>query len=351
MRRRPPRPDAPPPTPTLADVARLAGVSAATVSRTLTQPATVRGETRQRVLDAVSALDYRPNRAARGLSTGRSGTLGMLVPDIANPFFAELIRSAQTAAHDHGKMLLVADTSRSEAHELDVLESLSGQIDGVIVCSPRFRTERLAPRVARLPMVFVNRRDDGVPSVLIDQGAIVRISVRHLEGLGHRHMVFLAGPDHLWSSQCRLDAVRSLDRTNGVDIEVIGAFEATFEGGARAAEAVVSSGATAVIAFNDVMAVGLMSRLATLGVSVPRDLSVVGSDDVPLSSMWTPTLTTISAPTRAAGESAVEVLCRSIDEGASAAKDVAAGRPEHPLRRIELEGHLVVRASTMELQG
>lgn len=339
-----------PPRPTLADVARLAGVSPATVSRTLTQGDTVRGETRQRVLSAVDALDYRPNRAARGLSTGRSGVLGMLVPDIANPFFAELIRSAQAAAYGRDKMLLIGDTSQSETQELDLLESLSGQIDGVIVCSPRLRIERLAPRIAGLPMVFVNRRDAGVASVLIDQSAIVRISVQHLQELGHRHLAFLSGPENLWSSQRRLDAARALERSEDLALEILGPFEPSFEGGAKAAEPLLASGATGVLAFNDVMALGIMSRLTAMGVSIPRDLSVVGSDDVPLSSMWAPGLTTVAAPTRAAGSSAVDLLCGLVEEEAGdAAEGGAAGAPV-PLRRIELEGHLVVRASTTEFR-
>ena len=136
--------------PTLADVARLAGVSPATVSRALSRADSVRGETRKRVMHAVQALDYRPNRAARGLSTGRSGALGMLVPDIANPFFAELIRSAQAATRLREKILLVADTSQSEDQEVELVDSLSEHIDGVIICSPRLRPDGLGSRAARL---------------------------------------------------------------------------------------------------------------------------------------------------------------------------------------------------------
>lgn len=337
-----------PSRPTLADVARLARVSPATASRALTQGDTVRGETRRRVLSAVDTLGYRPNRAARELSTGRSGALGMLVPDIANPFFAELIRSAQAAARGQDKLLLIADTSQSEAQELDLLESLSGQIDGVIICSSRLRVERLGPSMAGLPMVFVNRREDAVPAVVIDQGAIVRVSVRHLTDLGHRHLAFLAGPEHLWSSRRRVEALHAFESSGDLTLDILGPFEPSFEGGAKAAEPLLASGATGVLAFNDVMALGLMSRLSALGVSVPKDLSVVGSDDVPLANMWTPALTTVSAPTRAAGSNAVDLLCGLIVErGQAAAAGSASGAPA-PLQRIELEGHLVVRASTAE---
>ena len=334
--------------PTLADVAALAGVSAATVSRALTRGDAVKRTTRRRVLAAVDALGYRPNRAARGLSTGLSGALGMLVPDISNPFFAELIRSAQAEARAHDKVLLIADTAQSEAQELDLLESLAGQVDGLIVCSPLLGPEQLGPGLARVPMVFVNRRGEGIPAVVIDQGAIVRISVRHLRDLGHRHLAYLAGPEHLWSSQRRLEAVRALADSEDLEIEVLGPFEPTFEGGSRAAEPALAGGATGVIAFNDVIALGLMTRLAAMGIAVPERLSVVGSDDVPLADMWTPALTSVRAPTRAAGRSAVELLGELIEQGARGPLNGLPLRESVPVRRVELEGHLVIRGSTAE---
>ena len=334
--------------PTLADVARLAGVSSATVSRALTRGDSVRSETRRRILSAVEALDYRPNRAARGLSTGRSGALGMLVPDISNPFFAELIRAAQASARMHEKVLLIADTAQSETQELDLIESLAGQVDGVIVCSPGVGPEQLDPTATGMPMVFVNRRADGVPAVVIDQDAIVRMSVRHLEDLQHRHLAFLSGPEQLWSSQRRLQAVRALERADGLELDVLGPFEPSFDGGSKAAEPVLSSGATGVLAFNDVMALGLMSRLASMGVAVPDQLSIVGSDDVPLARMWTPGLTSVSAPMRSAGESAVELLLQLIDEDVQSGAREGTADSSSPIRRIELEGHLVVRGSTAE---
>jgi DNA-binding LacI/PurR family transcriptional regulator len=308
----------------------------------------VRSDTRRRVLAAVSELDYRPNRAARGLSTGRSGALGMLVPDIANPFFAELIRSAQARARAHDKVLLIAETTQSEAHELDLLESLTGHVDGLIVCSPGPGPERVGPRTSGVPVVFVNRRADGVSAVVIDQFAIVRMPVRHLRELGHRHLAFLAGPERLWSSRRRLEAVRTLERSDRLDFDVLGPFEPNFEGGSRAAEAVLASGATGVLAFNDLMALGLMTRLAAMGIAVPEHLSVLGSDDIPLAAMWTPALSTVAAPTRAAGGSAVELLIELIEQVPNDPIEDAPAHGSLPVRRVELEGHLVIRESTAE---
>lgn len=304
------------------------------------------------MLRAVETLGYRPNRAARELSTGRGGVLGMLVPDVANPFFAELIRSAQTAARAREKLLLIADTAQSEAQERELLESLAGQIDGVIVCSSRLGPAHLADGVPRLPMVFVNRREDDVPAVVIDQGAIVGVSVRHLRALGHRQLAFLSGPAHLWSSQRRIEAVRAWQSSDELALDLVGPFDPTFEGGAKAAEPLLATGATGVIAFNDVMALGLMNRLSALGVSVPGDVSVVGSDDVPLARMWTPALTTVAAPTHGAGISAVELLCGlTLEGGLTARAGRGADEAPDPLRYVELEGHLIVRGSTAEKRG
>lgn len=335
--------------PTLADVAARAGVSPATVSRALTRGDAVRSDTRRRVLAAAQALEYRPNRAARGLSTGSSGALGMLVPDITNPFFAGLIRAAQAGARSRENVLLIAETARKEEEERELLESLVGQVDGLIVCSPGPGLEQLGRRFDEVPMVFVNRRTDGVPAVVIDQEAIVRRAAGHLQELGHRHLAYVAGPEGLWSSQRRLEVVRALNAGGGVGIDVVGPFEPTFEGGAHAAEAVLASGATGVLVFNDVMALGLMTRLSALGVVVPDALSVVGSDDIPLAAMWTPALTTLFAPAHAAGEGAVALLHRLIEGGGDATDDREP--TARSVQRLEFEGHLVVRASTARVRS
>ena len=318
------------------DVAARAAVSVATVSRSFTAPDTVREATRQRVLLAAADLGYQPNRAARGLITGRTGNVGVIVPDLGNPYFHAVLKGAQTRAREADYSVFVADGQESAAEEEALIAAMSKQVDGIVLCSSRLAPARLAALPAAPTLVLLNRRVPGLPAVIVDSADGMRQAVAHLAELGHTRCAFVSGPRHSWSNQQRRRGLRAAARAAGCEVVTIGPVSPQFDSGVQSAEPVLRSGATAVLAYNDLVAVGILSRLAELGVSVPGQLSVIGFDDIALAAMVSPALTTVAAPTGRAGEAAVEILLGRLE-------------PQTPPAATEvrtLPATLVVRGST-----
>jgi DNA-binding LacI/PurR family transcriptional regulator len=318
----------------LQTIADEAGVSISTVSRAFSRPELISDDTRKSILAISERLGYRPNRSARGLATGRTSLLAVLLPDIANPFFPPLMRAVEDAAYDKGFSVLLMDTDEHAEREAELLRNLSGQADGVIACSPRSRPEVLNEVAERTPLVLVNRTMQGIASVSCLTREGVRQIVGHLHSLGHRSIVYLAGPQSSWSDRERRDAARRQARKLGMSLELLGPFPATFEGGVIAADAVVASTATAAIAFDDIMAMGVLRRLTERGLTVPSEISVSGCDDIFFAAMVSPSLTSIATPIAEAGRAAVNLLLEEID-GARQEK-----------QQVTLSGDLVVRGST-----
>lgn len=300
---------------TIDDVATEAGVHSSTVSRAINRPDLVNDETRVRVLDAVERLRYVPNRSAQGLASGRTASIGVVVPDITNPFFALVVRGATAAAHDVEHVVLLGDAEQSDEAEQRLIESLSRQVDGLIVCAPGDHYSDSLRAAPGLPVVFVNREVPDLPSVLVDQARIVTEVAEHLAALGHRRIAWIDGPSRNWSAGRRravvLDWAAARD---DVEVAVLPSSEPTFEGGVSVVGSVLDAGATAVAAFNDVLALGVMAGLRECGVDVPNEVSVVGSDDIPLAGMSDPPLTTMATPCREVGVRAVDILMRLIDD-------------------------------------
>jgi DNA-binding LacI/PurR family transcriptional regulator len=318
---------------TIRDVAAHAGVSPATVSRVFSQPDAVAPETRRKVLVAAEELRYTPNPVARSLARRRTGNLGIVVPDIANSFSAAIIKAVQQAANRDDYALFVAASEESAEDEERAARALAPQVDGLLLASPLAADTTLLELAGLVPVVVTNRLVDDVPAVLTDDGQATGHAMEHLHALGHRSLVYLAGPDN-YSDRSRRAGLLAAGTRLGLEPVVLGPFPARFASGVRAADLVLAVGATAVIAFNDDIAAGLVNRLFDRGVGVPDDVSVVGHDDTALAEMVTPRLTTVHIPAGAAGAMAVRMLVAQI-QGDS-------GAP----RRCELQGELIVRGST-----
>ncbi len=316
------------------DVAQRAGVSVATVSRSYTAPDAVREPTRARVLEAAAALGYQPNRAARGLITGRTGNVGVIVPDLGNPYFQGVLKGAQARAREADYAVFVADGQESAAEEEALIGAMSKQVDGILLCSSRLAPETLATLEPAPAVALLNRRVNGLSTVTVDSADGMRQAMAHLAALGHERCAFLSGPQRSWSNQQRLRGLRAAARAAGAEIVTIGPVAPQFQGGVDAAEPVLASGVTAVLAYNDLVAAGILSRLAQLGVEVPGELSIVGFDDIPLAAMLTPALTTVAAPTAHAGAAAVDALLSRLES------------PDGAPRVQQLPAALVVRGST-----
>ncbi|WP_249138454.1 LacI family DNA-binding transcriptional regulator [Phycicoccus avicenniae] len=293
---------------TIADVAKLAGVATSTVSRALSNPARVNHVTRQRIEEAVGQLGYVPSAQARSLTSGRTGVVGVLVPDIANPFYFDLIRGAQRQLRAAGYAQLLLDTEESHEIESSMVELMLKNADGVVLAASRLDDETLTAAAARQPLVTINRDVPDVPTVILDTPEGMRQTVVHLRSLGHTRAVFVAGPSGSWSSARRWEALLAAGEELGVEMTMIGPWAPTAAAGSAAADAVIASSATAAVVFNDLLAIGMLGRLQERGVRVPLDLSVVGCDDIFGASFCNPPLTTVSAPIEEAGRVAVTML-------------------------------------------
>jgi LacI family transcriptional regulator len=317
---------------TIADVALAAAVSQATVSRVVNGKSTVDPRIAERVLAVIDTLGYRPSTTARNLARGSTQTVAVVVPNLGNPMFQEVLRGVTRAAAAAGFRVLVADSEENPADEGELALEARRRCDAVVLCAPRMPEEELAALLPRLtPAVLVNRSMAGSPDVAVDYAGAARDAAAHLVALGHRRVVYLAGPPSSESNRRRLEGLaragaehpllelRSVDCGAGLD------------DGARAAGSL--GDATAVIAFNDLVAFGLLGALRDAGVAVPGTLSVIGFDDIEFARHATPPLTTMAVPRRELGTRAWETLFA----------EIGGGEPAAP---VLLPTTLVVRSST-----
>lgn len=316
--------------PTLEEVARHAGVSKSTVSRAFGRPDLVNQATLKRIRDAAEVLSYIGPRQTRNV---RHGVLAAIVPGIGLPFFSSLLDAAQAEATANQLPLLIGDAKEEGGPERDLLEAFSTRVDGIVLASSRLSDEEIRAHAEVCPIVVVNRQVDGVPGVLVTSQEGMEDAVTHLYELGHRDILYMRGAPARLASRVRSEAFEHSASQLGIRVTEIGPFAPRFEAGFNAAEMVIGSGATAVIAWNDLVALGLMVRATELGVRIGQDLSVVGFDDIWLHTLVAPALTTVAAPVGRAGAMAVRTLL-----------DRIAGRDVPPVTL--LPSSLVVRSST-----
>lgn len=319
------------PKATIYSIANALGVSSATVSRAFSRPEKVKPSLRELILTTANELGYTPNRSARGLALGRTGLIGLVVPDVENPFFPPFIRAVQDAARQQDADVLLVDSELNTSAEADLITRLRSQTDALIIASPRLSTAQLRDCVKDGPVVVVNRVMRSVRTVVCDNTVALQTLATHLHGLGHRRFALLQGPRESWAAANRARAVRSWAAAGGVELLELGPFEAQFTDGRAAARQIVESHASAVFAFDDLMAAGVIAGMNDLGESVPRHRSIVGCDDVLLAQTMTPSLTTVSAPFEALGREAVALL-----------DDIVSGQPA---RNVTLSGTAVIRGT------
>ncbi len=294
--------------PTIYDVARVAGVAPSTVSRTFARPGRVNADTAARVREVAEELGYRANPIARALTTTKSHIVALMVSDVANPFYSELIRGAQQAASEERYLVLLADAQESAELEREALERLIPVVDGIVIGSSRMSDSGLRTIAKQIPLVVLNRELTDVPSVVTDNAAGMRAAVLHLHELGHSSITYVAGPEASWADGARWRALRDAALDLGVHTHRIGPFPPTFEGGLSCADMLLAHLPTAAICYNDLVAIGVVATLRRAGIRVPYDVSVVGFDDILTSRLVSPPLTTVASPMRYMGGTAVRNL-------------------------------------------
>jgi LacI family transcriptional regulator len=321
---------------TIRDVARAADVSVATVSRTLNGIESVAAETRDRVLRAADELDYVPNSGARALSTRRTDTIGVLLPDLHGEFFSELIRGIDLAARARGLHLLLSSSHGDPAEAAAALRAMRSRVDSIIVMVPHVGGELLAGvDGASVPMVFVGRTElrGAHLAIAIDNYAGAFAITEHLVSSGRTAVAFVAGPaDNLDASE-RLRGYRAAAKRFGTAEWIIDG-DFTEQAGRDAASAVINGRRPdALFCSNDMMAIGALEALKEAGVAVPDGIALAGFDDIPISRYVSPPLTTAAVPIAEIGRQALECCAAA----------VAGGKPEH---QRTFKPELVVRAST-----
>lgn len=301
---------------TVHDVARAAGVSISTVSRALSAPERVAAETRDRVTRVAAELGYRPNHAASGLRMGRTHAVGLLVPDLENPYFATVTKAVQARARAEGYEVFVADSDEDADAEPELIAALASRTDGLLVASPRSGEAELRAALVGVTAVLASRElpaepgseAPAIPHVCVDDLDGAAQVLGHLYALGHRRVGIAAGPPSSWSGRRRVAGLIAAAGRWDVELVELGVFQPYFAGGTQAADYAVASDVTAVVAFNDLMALGILDRLRHRGVDVPGEMSVVGFDDVQLATLVSPALTTVRAPLARLGRRAVDLL-------------------------------------------
>ena len=324
---------------TLRDLARLVGVSTSTVSRALNQNSAISDETRERIVKAAHEANYIRNSLARGLALQSSHLIGLMVPSIANPFFAEIARGAHDVAHRQSYVVALCDTQRSpEREELFTQNLLGSQVAGMILASGVIKEERIRSwRQLNVPLVLAGRRSAGLgfSGVSVDNVGAGYQATRFLLGLGHRKIMHMSGPADSPASKDRERGYLDAMEAEGVAPWVVRS-DYTMESGFQQAAKIMESRRrpTAVFAANDMMAIGLIMGLTGSGLKVPGDLAVIGCDDIPMSSLIKPALTTVRVPMYDIGARAMELLLALVEAG-----------QQGPTHSVLLDSELVIRES------
>jgi DNA-binding LacI/PurR family transcriptional regulator len=253
-------------------------------------------------------LGYRPNPHARALLSGRHHTVAMVVSDITNPHYFELIRGAEMRARASEYTLVLVNAEESPRVEYDQIQRLVSSVDGFVLAASRLPDENLLQIAAQRPVVLMSRELPGLASVVLDHVQGCRQIVEHLASLGHRDLIYLAGPQNSWMAKTRWSALRTAAEELGLQAKRIGPFTPKVSQGGAAADGALNAGATAIVAHNDLLAIGVVQRLAQRSVRVPGDVSVVGFDNIFAANLCTPTLTTLGGVHADVGRSAVQIL-------------------------------------------
>jgi DNA-binding LacI/PurR family transcriptional regulator len=304
----------------IAEIARRANVSTATVSRTINQSGSVKSETARKVWRAIEELNYYPNSHARTLVSGRSRLLGLIVSDITNPFFPELVRSFEALAVQHQYDLILTSTDYQTTRMTVCLRRmLERKVDGVAIMTSEMDVGLIKELSRRgVPLVFMDVGQVGprMSHVSIDYGNGVKQAVAHLVGLGHKRLAFISGPLDLHSARTRRQAFLEGMREHKLppDRKLIREGTHTAEGGQQAMAALLRLGKrpTAIVASNDWTAIGALRAIHAAGLRVPEDISVVGFDDIPLATYTSPPLTSVRMSAGDVGSTAFEALFRLI---------------------------------------
>lgn len=316
---------------TITQIARRLGVAPSTVSRAFNEPRLLRPETVARVRAVADEMGYVANRHARALITGRSGAIGLIVPDITNPFFPLLIRFAQREAEALDYVVLVVETDSDPRQERRQIASLLAQTEGLIIASSRLPASELRHLAEDARIVLINNDTSGLARVLISSRIALSQGIQHLATGGVERICYVGGPSQSWSEAERRSTVIDTAQRLSLTISLLRSESGTYAEARRLTDEVIASGAQAVVAFDDVIAHGVMDGLDDHGLRIPDTIRILGCDDaLPIETR--PRLSTIRLQSGAAVKAAIGLLTRS--------------ERQVPEERVEIPGELQLRETT-----
>jgi LacI family transcriptional regulator len=321
---------------TIRQVAAAAGVSVATASRALSGSPSVIEPTRQRVLDVAAELDFTVSRLARSLVTGSTGNVGVVLPDVTNPFYSSFLAELEAGLDSHDIGLLVGDFREDPARELGIIRRMTSQVDALVLASSRLDDDSIVAAAERVPVVLANRAlaqptpvPNNISQIVVNVDRGFTEAVQHLHSLGHSHLLYVDGPARSWSGREKRRVLTKACNALHMSLTVLATRKPDFAAGRQAASDVDTATTTCLVAFNDEVALGILCAFRDAGIDVPGQISVIGCDDsLPEGLAW-PTLTTVDSSPRSLG-------------ALTAAAILAPG--EHRLEVVST--HLVVRDST-----
>ena len=324
--------------PTIYDVARVSEVSPSTVSRAFSKPGRVSAKTADRIRRVADELGYHHAPHPRPNPTAKTGMLAVVVADLTNPFFLDIIQGARHEASVHRNTVLVIDAQESLDDERQAVERVAPFVDGIVLATSRMSESAIRAVARQRALVVLNRPMPDVPSAVTDNARGMHLAVEHLAKLGHRTFTYLSGPEASWADSMRWRSITQATTERGLRVRRVGPFAPTAEGGGLAAEGYLARPTTAVLAYNDLMAMGFIEELTARGIRTPDDVSVIGFDDSFDPRFGDPVLTTVAVPHLVLGRFAVQMLLGQ--------RIAPAGRP------AMLPAELVVRRSTAKaLEG
>ena len=322
---------------TIYDIAKLSGFNPSTVSRALTTPGRINSKTEAKIKAAAKELNYQVNPFARALPTGRTKMIAIIISDITNPVFFNVVRGAEIAAAVEGYTLVIAESQESSTNEAEALQRILPTVDGVVLVTTRLSDEEVQDINRQKPVVLINRKVPGVADVVPSHEEGIADAVRHLADLGHKHIAFLSGPRASWMNSERWTNLMKNAVKAGMTIVEIGPNDPTLEAGRLAVDRIKAAGVTAVFTYNDLMGIGLLREAVAQGIRIPEDLSLIGFDNIFGSDFTSPPLSTVHLDLQQSGKEGVTALMSMLSNEDMTPEDIPA--PQH-------KASLLVRGST-----
>lgn len=321
---------------TIYDVARSAGVATSTVSRAFNNPGRLRESTRQHVLKVAAELGYQPNPHAQALLTGRTRTIAMVVSDITNPHYFDLIRGAELRARSAELTLVLVNAEESPHNEFRQIKRLADSVDGFLLAASRLSVKNLKEITELRPTVLLNRQVSGLASATLDPTEGCRQILGHLASFGHETLAYIAGPSYSWMAKRRWTALSAEAKRRGIAAHRVGPFSPVVADGPAAADEALLTGASAFVAHNDLLAISVMRRLDERGLSVPGDISLIGFDNIFAADLCNPRLTTLGGTHERVARIATDLL---IDQ-------IRGNQTDGEMPQLIIPAQLIVRDSS-----